>query len=148
MKKILLAMMFAMVAACSTPPPNVTNLYSDKPVAQDIPGSSSQALVSRVFEFSKDEAFEAAKKAVLRLGYYAQHSDEKIGKITGNGYYSCGGSTRTAISFAIYVEQISRKPETKVSVIVDRHSWECWGGGDRSAANKMMEETQKVLSTF
>lgn len=147
MKK-LAATVFVLLCACSSAPPSTVGMYGDQPVPQRVPGSNAQGSAFRVVEFSRDEAFEATKKAFLRLGYNVEESNQKIGKITGNGYYQCGGSLRPPVTIAVYAQQISKKPETRVTVIVDRHNYECWGAGERMAAEQLAAEIQKVLSTF
>jgi hypothetical protein len=147
MKKLTVAS-FVFLCACTTAPPSAVGKYGDQPLPQRVPGSNAQGSAFRVVEFSRDEAFEATKKAFLRLGYNVEESNQKIGKITGNGYFQCGGSLRPPVTIAVYAQQISKKPETRVTIIVDRHNYECWGGGEVRAADQMAVEIQKVLSTF
>lgn len=147
MKK-LAAVMFVLLCGCSTAPPSTIGMYGDEPVPQRVSGSNAQGSAFRVVEFSRDEAFEATKKAFLRLGYNVEESNQRIGKITGNGYFRCRGSLRPPVTIAVYSQQISKKPETRVTVIVDRHNIECWGGGESMAAEQLAVEIQKVLSTF
>lgn len=147
MKKLAAALV-VVLCACVSAPPSAVGKYGDEPVRQQFPGSHAQGSAFRVVEFSRDEAFEAAKKAFLRLGYNVEESNPRIGKLTGNGYYQCGGSLRPPVTIAVYARQISKKPETRVTVIVDRHNYECWGGGEIRAADQIAVEIQKVLSTF
>ena len=146
LNRLLASSMF--LSACVSAPPSSMGVYGDQPVAQRVAGSNAQGSSFRVVEFSRDEAFEAAKKAFLRLGYNVEESNAQAGKITGNGYYQCGGSLRPPVTIAVYAQQLSRKPETKITVIVDRHNFECWGGGEVKAADQLAVEIQKVLSTF
>jgi|SRR5687768_15151566 hypothetical protein len=147
MKKLTVAS-FVFLSACVSAPPSSVGMYGDQPVPQRVAGSNAQGSSFRVVEFSRDEAFEAAKKAFLRLGYNVEESNPKAGKLTGNGYYQCGGSLRPPVTIAVYAQQVSKKPETRVTVIVDRHNYECWGGGEIRAADQLAVEIQKVLSTF
>jgi hypothetical protein len=137
-----------LLGSCVSAPPRAVGLYGPEPVKQSIPGSNAQAIVSRSVEFNSEEIFEATKTAILRLGYITEDQDRKKGKIEGSGIYDCGGGNRTPITMAIYIQQINPEPLSKFTIIVDRHSWICWLGGETAAANDLASEVQKVLSTY
>jgi hypothetical protein len=147
MKNARLIVLAILLSSCGGLRSSV-GLYGDSPVAQSVPGSNAQAVMSRTVEFSGDETFEATKKAMLRLGYNVEEANPKRSKITGSGIFRCTGSLRTPVTMAIYIEQISRKPESKFTIVLDRHSIDCWGGGETLGANELASEIQKVLSTF
>jgi hypothetical protein len=149
LKRSLLALVaLAGLAGCVTAPPTSVGKYSDQPLERKVPGSNAQAKITRLLDFSKDEVFEAAAKAMLRLGYSAEDKNPQLGRITGNGNYQCGGGLMPPVTMALYANQLSDKPETQLTIIVDRHNFDCWGGGEMRAADQLATEVQKVLSTF
>ena len=148
MKKLNIIILILILAGClSNAPPSVVGLYGPTPVKQDISGSNAQALVFRVVEFTGEEVFEATKSAMLRLGYNAEVKNEKAGMIAANGYYECGG-LRPPVTMAVYIKQINKKPESKFTVILDRHNWSCHSGGEELGANNLVREIQMILSTY
>jgi len=136
------------LAGCITAPPTSVGVYSTEPVAQTVRGSNAQAVLTRVLDFSKDEVYEAASKAMLRLGYNAEDKNPQLGRITGNGLFQCGGGLTPPVTMALYARQISPKPETQLTIVLDRHDFQCWAGGENTAANQLLMEIQKVLSTY
>lgn len=148
MKKLTVAAFLFLLSACTTRPPSTIGLYGSEPVAQKIPGSNAQAIVTRTVEFARGETFEAAKQAMLRLGYNVEEKNEKRGMLTANGDYHCSGAARTPVTMAVHIQQINNKPETKFTIIMDRHNFECFGGGELRGANQLAQEIQKILSTY
>jgi len=140
-----LALLFLM--ACSSTPPSSIGMYGPAAVAQDISGSNGQAVVFRLVEFTSEEVFEAAKTAMLRLGYNVETKDEQKGKITGSGHYDCI-SVLPSVTMAIYVKQVSPSPESKFTVVLDNHDFACSINGHTKAANQLTREIQKVLATY
>ncbi len=148
---IAVASMAFLLSGCgSSVGPSAVGMYGPKPVKQKISGSNEQAIKSRILEFSSEDMYEATKTAMLRLGYQMDVRDEKNQMIAASGPYNCGAPAGpTYITIAVYIKQQNMKPETKITVIVDRQTWICWDGGspDR-AANALLSEIQKVLSTY
>lgn len=143
MNKLVITALFISLIGCSTP--SSVGMYGDKPGSPSVRGSA----IFRVVQFSRDEAMEATNKAFLRLGYTPEERSEKLGRIIGNGNYNCGGGNVTPVTIAVYCQEISNKPETKITIIVDRHSLlACWGGGPTSAANDIAAEIMKILATY
>lgn len=140
-----------LLSSCSivavSPPPPAANLYGPNPIDQKIKGSSGQAKISRTVDFTNEELFEAIKAAMLRLGYEREVSDQQAGKIVGAGYYNCG-PVETSVTMAIYFQQTSTAPESKFTILMDRHDFNCWDVGESYAASQLSKEIQKVLSTF
>lgn len=145
---LLLVLSALPFAGCSNAPPTSRGLYAKEPVPVKVRGSNAQALLTRVLDFSKDEVLEATAKAMLRLGYNAEDKDPALGRITANGIFQCGGGLMPPITMAVYAKQISDQPETQVTVLLDRHDYQCWGVGETRAANELLAEIQKVLATF
>ena len=142
MKKLIVTVLLLFLSGCAAP--SSVGRYGDTPGDASIRGSA----VFRVVQFSRDETMEATNKAFLRLGFTPEERNEKLGRITGGGNYKCGGPS-ASFTMAVYVQQISNKPETKFTIIVDRHSLlDCWGGGTTMAANALASEILKVLSTY
>lgn len=131
----------------ASPPPPAADLYGPEPVDQKIKGSHGQAKISRVVDFTNEEVFEAIKLAILRLGYEREVSDQQAGKIVGSGLFNCGG-IETPVTMVIYFQQISTAPESKFTILLDRHDTNCWGAGESAAVSQFSKEIQKVLSTF
>ena len=130
--------------------PSAVGMYAPKPIKQKIAGSKEQATKSRTLEFSSEDMYEAAKTALLRLGYQMDVKDEKNLMIAASGAYECGASAGpTYVTIAIYLKEQNTKPETTITVMIDRQTWIGWDGGcpDR-AANTLLSEIQKVLSTY
>lgn len=137
-----------LLAGCSSAPPTSRGLYGNEPVPAKVRGSNAQAMLTRVLDFSRDEVYEATSKAMLRLGYNAEDKNPSLGRITANGFFQCGGGLMPPITMAVYMKQISSQPETQVTVLLDRHDFQCWGAGETRAADELLVEIQKVLSTF
>ena len=148
MKNLSVVSLIFILTSCASAPPSVAGLYGPDPVSQSISGSNAQALINRVLEFTDEEVFEATKSAMLRLGYNTHGNELKKGMISANGYYECGGSLRPPVTMAVYFKQLNTKPETKLTIILDRHDTQCWGSGESKAANQLATEIQKVLSTY
>lgn len=137
-----------LLSGCASAPPSTVGMYGPSPVAQSISGSNAQAIIYRVVNFTSEEVFEATKTAMLRLGYNTETIDPKLGMVTASGFYmNCGGN-KPPITMAVYVKQMNKKPETKFTIILDRHDFQCWGAGESMAANDLASEIQKVLSTY
>lgn len=149
MKNIVIAVVTLLISsACATSgPPSAVGLYGPNPVSQNI-GSSAQASVSRNVEFTHDEVFEATKNALLRLGYNVEVTDKKNGMVAASGIYRCRITISLPSTMAVYIQQLNKKPETKFTVLFDRHDWKCYGGGALLGANSVATEIQKVLSTY
>lgn len=152
MKSRVVALLFVLsalpLAGCTSAPPTSRGLYADEPVRSKVRGSNGQAMLTRAMDFSKDEVYEATAKAMLRLGYNAEDKNPTLGRITANGIFQCGAGLMPPITLAAYIKQVSSQPETQVTLLVDRHDIQCWGGGETRAADALMVEIQKVLSTF
>lgn len=149
MKNLLIIIACSMIlAGCASAPPSAANLYGPNPVSQKIPGSNAQGSAFRGVEFTSEEVYEATKSAMLRLGYNKEYENPEKTMLAASGYYDCGGSLKPPVTMAVYIEPIDARPTTKVTVIVDRHDYQCWGSGEVKAANQLVTEIQKVLSTY
>jgi len=146
---VLIISISYLLSACLTPspPPLAADLYGPEPIDQKIKGSKGQAKISRTVDFTSEEVYEAIKAAMLRLGYEREISDQQAGKIVGSGLFNCGG-IETPVTMAIYFQQTSTAPESKFTILLDRHGTNCWGSGESSAVSQFSKEIQKVLSTF
>ncbi len=150
LKVFVSALLFLPLVGClvGAPPPSAVGLYGPNPELQDIPGSNGQGLVTRTVEFTSEEVYEATNTAMLRLGYDAEIKDKNKGMVAGSGFYECAGSLRPPVTMAIYIKQIDTNPTSKITVLVDRHDIQCWGTGETLAANQLVGEILKVLSTY
>jgi hypothetical protein len=148
MKFIKIIIIAGFLSGCASAPPSVVGLYGPEPVKQDIAGSNAQAIVDRTVEFTKDEVFDATKSAMLRLGYNVEVSNKKEGMVAASGFYTNCGGNKPPVTMAVYIKQVSKKPETKLTILLDRHDYQCWGAGETMAANQLAGEIQKILSTY
>lgn len=132
------------VGGCGTGKiPTSIGMYGDVPPID--------AMHSRVFEATFDEAFDASIETLTRIGLFAESAEKDKGKITGNGRYEmmCGaGPCMMTVTFAIYVNEVSDKPETRITIVAKRHGFTGWGGGITTMSDKFMIEVQKVLLTY
>ena len=143
----------ALIAGCSSmsgAPPNSAGLYGDQPVKQSIPGSNAEYMGTRTFDYGFADVFEASKTALFRMGYRIDEKDSKKGKITASGMYSpayCGALVVSS-TVALYIKQVSPAPETRLTILSDRHTSQCWASGEMYVANDVLGQIQKVLSTY
>ncbi|HSR01773.1 MAG TPA: hypothetical protein VLM20_03190 [Methylophilaceae bacterium] len=136
------------LSSCYGPPPRAVGLYGPNPVKQSIPGSNAQAILSRTVEFNAEEVFEATTTAIKRLAYILEEQKPDIGKVTASGYFNCDAALTPAVTMAIYIKQVDPSPLTEFTVILDRHDYQCWLSGEKSAAREVAREIQKVLATY
>ncbi len=135
-----------LLVSCTTfspsQPPSAAGLYGPEPVKQEIPGSNAQAIVSRTVNYTHEEVLEAARTAMMRIGYNVQETDPGKGKIAGSKF-NC---TATA---AIYVRQINPEPTSTFTIVLDVYDWMCSANdGEIGIADNLATEIQKVLSTY
>ncbi|HUU20103.1 MAG TPA: hypothetical protein VMW72_23330 [Sedimentisphaerales bacterium] len=144
LSSIVSVVILAAVGGCgSSRIPTSIGMYGDSP--------PSDAIHSRVFEATFDEAFEASSEAVVHIGMFVESTEEDKGKITGNGRYQmmCGGGPcLMTATFAIYINEVSDKPETRITFVATRHGFTGIGGGTREMSIKFMIQVQKVLLTY
>jgi hypothetical protein len=144
---IVVAAVLALIG-CASGPPSSIGLYTDNARAQSIKGSWFQE--ERTYPYTADEVREASQTALLRKGLSVEENDAKKGRITASGNYHAlcgGGPCVVALTVAVYVEQISPKPLTKMTLFLDRHGMMGWGGGPL-LSSEIITETQKILSTY
>jgi hypothetical protein len=144
---LFVSVMYILLSSCASGPPSSVNLYAPSADGQHKARSTAKGQDSRIVSFSFDDVFEAANEAMFRRGLRIESKDENLGRITANGTYNCNGPVMNA-TLAVYVEQINKKPESRLTVVVDRYGINCWGGGEKSFANKIAQDVQKVLSTY
>jgi len=142
---ILLSALF-LLSGCGSSTITSIGVYGDKPIAQNIKGSYSQGMTSRVVEFTSEECFEATKTALLRKGYNVDSKDMQKGLITASGHLKCENARFTV---AIYIQQLNNSPESKITIIADKHdliACQMWFSQGFPAA--IATETLQVLSTY
>jgi hypothetical protein len=103
---------------------------------------------TRVYPFTYDEVFQAAGKALLRLGWNVANSDKDKGIIQGTVIDEyLGGHGH---QFEAHIETISSKPETRVTLGVKVHHEFMLNDAEcrRYCARKFFPELQKVLATY
>ncbi len=83
-----------------------------KPASGAMPGGSSKE-VSRVYQHTYDEVFQATQEAIERMGLFVTAKDKEKGTISGNGVYKWAGKDCT---FDIHIEAINTSPETRVTI--------------------------------
>jgi len=137
--------------------PTSIGYYGNTPEQQYDQGKRRESS-SRTSDFTFDEVFDAANKALLRLGLNIEQSDYEKGMITGNGnstiISSVKGPCVASHTFACYITEISAEPITRVTVIVDTHSGDniqVIGLGKKMSLaflESIHAEIQKVLSTY
>lgn len=77
-----------------------------------LPAGSSKE-VSRVYQHTYDEVFQASQEAIERMGLFLVSKDKEKGTISGNGVYKWAGKDCT---FDIHIEAINTSPETRVTI--------------------------------
>jgi len=104
-----------------------------------------------VYAFTYDEVFQAADKALMRLGWRVSSKDKDKGIIQGlviDPNLSVMNYNKN--QFELHVETVSSKPETKVVVLIKVHHF--FLGNDASdrkiCAQDLFTELQKVLATY
>lgn len=99
---------------------------------------------TRVYAFTYDEVFQAAEKAVLRLGWNATNSDKDKGTIQGTLTDDVGGFH--VDQFEAHIETVSSQPRTKVALDVKAQHHSSWVR--RTSTDHFFSELQKVLATY
>lgn len=143
-------------------PPSSTGSFGDTPEQQPNEGIYRVSESKIIPDFTFDEVFDAASRAALMLGLHIEKKDLEKGIMTGNGIYTRivpdYGPHKSSHTFALYVEEISAEPETKLTILVDTHSYDTVGrtsdtkGGYTWCGEKFIEamfaETLKILATI
>lgn len=126
-----------------TQPPSTIGLYGPKPVAQDIRGSSAQAIIDRQVTFSSEEVFAAAKQVFLREGYRLELPDPDNYTLSGSYIAYCGG-----ISMAIYIKQIAPEPLTQFHIVMDGYDIYCRQDTVMGEASGLANKIEHILSVY
>lgn len=149
MVRIFIALMILGIglSGCASAPPSAAGLYGPKLIKQQLKISSAQYTDTRVVNFTRQEVFEAANTALLRIGYQTDYQSPNQDMIAGSGEYPGCGS-RPRVTMAIYMEQLDTKPTTRFDILLDRYSLACVGIISSAAANDIANEMQKVLATY
>lgn len=112
---------------------------------------------TRVYQHTYDEVFQAAQKAVERMGCFITEADKEKGTITGNGKCATGApgyspGTFWKVEFQVRIETVSDKPETRVIVEAKtKGQFGTYGGtgaARKAFKEQLLSETQKVLATY
>jgi hypothetical protein len=141
-KVVVVVALVTLIGCLSATVPSTIVVYSDVAGPQSIKGSLGQAMVKRTYPYTSSEVMDAAETALFRNGYNIEEKDVKKGRITGS---NAGRST----SVAVYVEQVSPKPSTQMTLLVDHYALFPGIGGDNERyADRLVTEIQKVLSTY
>lgn len=115
--------------------------------------------MTRVYQHTYDEVFEACQDTIERRGLFVTATDKDKGTISGSGKASEAvnrGKSKNALFFSMHIELPNTKPEAQVTI---RAHWASkWphgvvGGSMSSESNHAWEEgmavaVQKVLSTY
>jgi hypothetical protein len=139
--------------SAGTLPQSTANLYPQEPRQCSIPGSTGQAITSRTMPATFDELFDATIKIAFRRGLEVDYKDIKKGKLSGKGYWqhiSGSGPVQLTVVFAAYIEEIDRRPTTKLTIVMDNLSYSDLGTKTRmlrEAANNFVIDVQKLLAT-
>lgn len=142
----------SMISGCliqETVPHSVADAYPDTPIKTNIRGSSQQKIIVRSYPFSRDEVFDAVQTGALRLGLNTEKTSREKGLIVVSGQITVRSDGATwPFSLAFYIEQISPRPETRLTIIIDRYkgSWG-WEPNDK-ALTKTTRTIQEILSTY
>lgn len=147
---IIVTMLMGLIGCGTARPPSAVGLYSETPGPQSISGSSKQEVVNRTYAYTADEVMDAVDAAFLRKGLNVEEKNAKKGRINASGYLDliCGaGPCNMGVTIAVYVNQVSPKPSTQMVLVLDRFGMTGWGG-ESKAANDLVVEVQKILSTY
>jgi hypothetical protein len=100
---------------------------------------------SRVYSHNYDEVFEAAQETIERQGLFVKDKDKDKGIINVEGEYPDPYWGNVKMTFQIYVESVSSKPETRVTDrdVECKRGRACWG-----FFRSFPIELQKVLATY
>ena len=150
-KALVVVAVFGLGGCATTTPPSSLGLYGDTAGPQAVKGSSAQAVVNRTVPYTAEEVRDAAETALFRKGLDVQENNVRKGRVTAAGAYQImcsGGPCNVIITVAVYAKQISPKPSTRMTLLVDRHSWVGGGGGENTIATEIVGEIQKILTTF
>ncbi len=115
------------------------------PSASGSPGNDKE--LTRVYQHTYDEVFQASQEAIERMGLYVTAKDKDKGTISGNGNYQPPGAGRFEWTFDIHIETLSTKPETRVTINANAGSG-CGAGCRNAFKQDMAGNLQKVLSTY
>lgn len=83
------------------------------------PNKDKTQELTRVFDHTYDEVFQASLEAIERSGLFASAKDKEKGTISGSGNYPFtgnGGTGYVEITFDIHIEILSTKPETRITI--------------------------------
>lgn len=154
--RFALIALLAFIAACfSHPnpiPPSSVGLYRDLPGPQNVKGSQLQVVDTCVVNYNPEETAEAITKSFNLMGLNFESMDNKKGLYTGKGNWNAPGQATTCVTtytFAAYVEQIDKKPTSKLTVLIDQQNW-CGlvYSPARVLMNQVMANFSKILMTF
>jgi hypothetical protein len=138
---------FALVLGVLTFCGNAASLPKPGGAVPAVPGKDKEEALTRVYQHTYDEVFQASLETIERLGMFVTDKDKDKGTISGNGEYSypCGaaGPCRPKLTFDINVETVSAKPEVRVKIqmVPPRR-------GRGVFPPVFFAELQKVLSTY
>jgi hypothetical protein len=107
-----------------------------------LPAGSSKE-VSRVYQHTYDEVFQASQEAIERMGLFLVDKDKDKGTISGNGVYKWAGKDCT---FDIHIEALNTKPETRVTINAKVKGIVV--GSEAKLKADFLAMLQQVLSTY
>jgi hypothetical protein len=102
---------------------------------------------THTFQHTYDEVFQATQEAFERLGYSV--TDKEKGTISGNGVIP--GGTTLRCTFAIHIEALNTKPETRVTMNIKsgKTGWlTSRSGVEQEFDQRLSSEIQKVLASY
>jgi len=139
--------MVVLVSSCSaftrTEPPSTIGLYGSEPIPQTVPNSKAQGFFSLTLGYSSEEVLEATLQSMLKQGYNMELVDREKNIVTASDYDYCGAKT-----MAIYIKQLSPKPETALNVILDQYDDICSELTVSMRAGYIANDIEEVLSTY
>jgi hypothetical protein len=129
----------------------VLGWFATLPFASSAFGKDKAEESSATFTHTYDEVFQAAQEATERLGLFVTNTDKNRGVVSGKGVYSGGQAAQwpMKLTFDVHIETVSPKPETRVTIDVQRKA-KISGRGVSSNVFKSayLSELQKVLATY
>jgi len=113
-------------------------------VAFSVPGAAKDKDEgsTQIYQHTYDEVFQASQETIERMGLFVTNKDKDKGMISGKGDFTVQAWTKKC-TFDIYIETISTKPETRVTI-----KPKIALGYAHNLTTRFFGELQKVLSTY
>jgi len=113
-----------------------------------VPSKDKDEALTRVYQHTYDEVFQASLEATERMGLFVTAQDKDKGTISGKGSHQQKGvQLPRDWTFDIHIETLSTKPETRVTINASSRGWVL--ASEKAAFKQdMASELQKVLATY